>query len=306
MDPQHLSTGELERLTRRYTYELGDFIGPDKDIPAPDVNTNGQVMAWLMDTYCVMHGATTLSVVTGKPVQLGGTLGRVEATGRGVMIAAGEAARTRGLGPDGLRVAIQGMGNVGGVAAKLMHEAGFKVVGVSDSRSGLYNPNGLDIPAILAYQRANRWLQGYPGVDAISSTDVLELPCDILIPAAVEGQITAENAGRVQASIVVEGANGPTTPDADPLLANRNVLVVPDILANAGGVLVSYLEWVQDLQHYFWDEAEVNDRLRRTMQRAFAGVVATAEQRQVSLRQAAMVTAVSRVVEAMNLRGLYP
>ena len=306
VDPRQLSRGELERLTRRYTYELGDFIGPTTDIPAPDMNTDGQVMAWLMDTYSVMHGATTPAVVTGKPVFLGGTLGRVEATGRGCLFTAQEAARHSGLQPEGLTVAVQGMGNVGGIAARLMADAGFKVVAMCDSKSGVHNANGLDAAAVIAHQREHRTVVGYAGAEAVSVPELLELPCDILLPAAIEGQITAQNAARIKARIIVEGANGPTTPDADPILHDRGVLVVPDILANAGGVLVSYLEWVQDLQHYFWDEAEVNDRLRRAMQRAFAGVAAAAAERKVTLRQAAVRLAVERVVQAMNVRGLYP
>ena len=306
VDPKQLSRGELERLTRRYTYELGDFIGPDRDIPAPDVNTDGQVMAWMLDTYSVLHGATTPAVVTGKPVHLGGTLGRIEATGRGVMIAAQEAARHAGLQTDGLRVVVQGMGNVGGIAARLMAAQGFVVVGMCDSKSGVHNPAGLDVAAVTAYQREHRTLAGFPGAAAVTVAELLELPCDVLVPAAVEGQISGANASRIQARIVVEGANGPTTPDADLVLHDRGIMVVPDILANAGGVFVSYLEWVQDLQRFFWAEAEVNERLTQGMRRAFAAVAAAATARKVTLRQAAMQLAVTRVVEAMTSRGLYP
>ncbi len=304
--PKLMSNRELERLTRRYATEISIMIGPDQDIPAPDINTNGQTMAWFMDTIGMHRGITVPGVVTGKPLSIGGTLGRVEATGRGVMIAAKEAASQRGMTLEGARVAVQGYGNVGYYAAKLLAEQGCTLVGVADSTSGLYSETGLDADALRQYKDANGSFAGYPGVDRVSPQELLELPCDILVPAAIEGQITDANADRIKAQIIVEGANGPTTPEADQILYDQGVLVVPDILANAGGVVVSYFEWVQNIQHYSWDLDEVNQQMESIMVRSFAEVTELARKEGVSMRDAAMLLAVGRVVEAMRVRGVYP
>ena len=308
VDPSLLSMGELERLTRRYTSEIDIIIGPSMDIPAPDMGTDAQIMAWMMDTYSMHRDHSIPGVVTGKPVEIGGSLGRFEATGRGVLIIAEEACRARGMSHEGASVAIQGFGNVGGEAARLLHEAGARVVAVSDDRGGLYNPDGLDIPAIYGRRQPRGRLGDSTGIahQSITNAELLELPVDILVPAAIEGQITEENAARVRAGIVIEAANGPTTAGGDAILAARDVYVVPDILANAGGVVVSYFEWVQDLQSYFWTETEVTDRLHRIMAKAFGEVTAVAEERGVRLRQAAYILALQRVVDAMRLRGIYP
>ncbi len=305
-DPSRLSLGELERLTRRYATEISLVVGSRRDIPAPDVGTNARVMAWFMDTYSMHQGYSVQSVVTGKPVSIGGSAGREEATGRGVMIAAREATRTLGIPFEGSAVAVQGFGNVGSVAARLMHAAGCRIVAVSDVHGGIYNPRGLDPAAVRRHLNDAKSLQGFPGADAVSNAGLLEVPCDILVPAAIEGQITAENAARIQARLIVEGANGPTTPEADQILGERGILVVPDILANAGGVIVSYFEWVQDLQSYFWSEEEINVHLERIMIQSFRGLEAVAGEHRVSLRSAALVTAVRRVAEALMLRGIYP
>jgi len=305
-DPQTLSAGELERLTRRYATEISVVIGPHQDIPAPDVGTNAQVMAWFMDTYSMHRGYSIPTVVTGKPVVIGGSAGRLEATGRGVMIAAREAARFRGLPFAGARVVVQGSGNVGGVAAHLLHAAGCTVVGLSDVRGGIHAPDGFDPDAALRYARDTGSLAGFPGTDWVSNSELLELPCDVLVPAAIEGQITSSNADRIQAQMIVEGANGPTTPDADDILERRGVLVVPDILANAGGVIVSYFEWVQDLQSYFWSEDEINANLERLMVRSFDAVTHFAAEQDVSLRTGALIFAVKRVADALMIRGIYP
>lgn len=306
VDPRKLSKGELERLTRRYTSEIGIIIGPSKDIPAPDVNTNGQIMAWMMDTYSMNVGSTATGVVTGKPVDLGGSLGRVEATGRGVFTVGVEAAKRTGLPIEGARVAVQGFGNVGGTAGRLFAEAGAKVVAVQDHTGTVLNDKGLDVHALLAYVREHGGVGGFPGGDRIANDDFWGVPCDILIPAALEGQITQDNAGRIQAKMVIEGANGPTTPEADDILADKGVLVLPDVIANAGGVTVSYFEWVQDFSSFFWTEDEINARLVRIMQDAFAGVWNVAQEHKVSLRTATFIVACKRILHAREMRGLYP
>ena len=306
VDPKTLSRGELERLTRRYTSEIGIIIGPTRDIPAPDVNTNEQIMAWMMDTYSMNEGATATGVVTGKPLALGGSLGRKDATGRGVFTVGEEAARRIGLPLPGARVAVQGMGNVGGVAARLFAQAGCRVVAVQDHVGTLHQEAGLDIPALLDHVAQHGSVLGFPGAQAIAGDAFWSVPCDILVPAALEQQITAANAHHIQARLVIEGANGPTTPQADDILAERGVLVVPDVVANAGGVTVSYFEWVQDFSSFFWSEDEINARLVRLMREAFAAVWQTAEQHKVSLRTATFIIACTRMLQARELRGLYP
>jgi len=307
-DPSLLSIAELERLTRRYTSEIDIIIGPDMDIPAPDMGTDAQVMAWIMDTYSMHRDHSIPAVVTGKPVAIGGSLGRFEATGRGVLLVTEAACKERGMDFAGASVAIQGFGNVGGEAARLLSEAGAKVVAVSDDRGGIYNPAGLDVSAVYARRQPRGRLGDLNGVahDRITNAELLELPVDILVPAAIEGQITEANADKIKASMVIEAANGPTTAAADAILAHRGVYLVPDILANAGGVVVSYFEWVQDLQSFFWTETEVTDRLRRIMVKAFDEVTAVARDRNIRPREAAYILALQRVVEAMRLRGTYP
>ena len=306
VDPRKLSLGELERLTRRYTSEIGLLIGPSKDIPAPDVNTNGQIMAWMMDTYSMNTGATATGVVTGKPVDLGGSLGRVEATGRGVYTVGVEAARLTGLPIPSARVAVQGFGNVGGTAAKLFAEAGAKVVAVQDHTGSIFNAGGMDVPALLAHVKAHGGVGGFAGADALANEDFWAVDCEILIPAALEGQITEDNAGRIKARMVIEGANGPTTTEADDILHDNGALVIPDVIANAGGVTVSYFEWVQDFSSFFWSEDEINARLVRIMQEAFAGIWQVAQEHQVSLRTATFIVACQRILRAREMRGLYP
>ena len=306
VDPKTLSRGELERMTRRYTSEIGIIIGPNKDIPAPDVNTNEQIMAWMMDTYSMNQGSTATGVVTGKPVDLGGSLGRREATGRGVFTVGVEAAKHTGLDIATARVAVQGFGNVGGVAGKLFAEAGAKVVAVQDHGGTIYKEAGLDVPALLKHVAETGSVGGFKGAEVIASDAFWDVPCDILIPAALEQQITAANAGRITARMVIEGANGPTTPAADDILHERNVLVLPDVIANAGGVTVSYFEWVQDFSSFFWDEEEINRRLVRIMQEAFAAVWQVAQDNQVSLRTATFIVACKRILHTRELRGLYP
>ncbi|MEY4978732.1 MAG: Glutamate dehydrogenase [Pseudomonadota bacterium] len=306
LDPRQLSRGELERVTRRYTSEIGIIIGPSKDIPAPDVNTNEQIMAWMMDTYSMNEGATATGVVTGKPVDLGGSLGRREATGRGVFTVGVEAARRTGLDVSTARVAVQGLGNVGGVAARLFAQAGARVVAVQDHGGSLYREAGLDVAALLAHVAQHGSVQGFAEADTLERDAFWSVPCDILIPAALEQQITAANAGHIQAKMVIEGANGPTTPQADDILHDRGILVLPDVIANAGGVTVSYFEWVQDFSSFFWSEDEINARLVRIMQDAFAAVWQVAEQHRVSLRTAAYIVACTRILHARDLRGLYP
>ncbi len=306
VDPSKLSTAELERVTRRYTSEIGLIIGPTKDIPAPDVNTNEQVMAWMMDTYSMNVGETATGVVTGKPVDLGGSLGRREATGRGVYTVGVEAANRIGLQIQGAAVAIQGFGNVGGVSARLFAEAGARVVAVQDHAGTIYQARGLDLAALQTHVRQTGSVAGFPGAEALTKDAFWDVPCDILIPAALEQQITADNAGRIQARMVIEGANGPTTPAADDILHERGVLVLPDVIANAGGVTVSYFEWVQDFSSFFWSEDEINDRLVKVMRGAFDGIWQVAEQHKVSLRTATFIVACHRILHARDLRGLYP
>lgn len=306
VDPKTLSLGELERMTRRYTSEIGIIIGPTKDIPAPDVNTNEQIMAWMMDTYSMNEGATSTGVVTGKPVDLGGSLGRREATGRGVFTVGAEAARHIGLDISKARVAVQGFGNVGGIAGKLFAEAGARVVAVQDHGGTIYRADGLDVPALLAHVARHGSVAGFAGAEVVSNDSFWDVECDILIPAALEGQITAANAGRIQARMVIEGANGPTTPAADDILRDRNILVLPDVIANAGGVTVSYFEWVQDFSSFFWSEDEINARLVRIMKEAFAGVWSVAQDHKVTLRTATFIIACKRILHARELRGLYP
>ncbi len=306
VDPRTVSTAELERITRRYTSEIGLLLGPHKDIPAPDLNTNEQVMAWMMDTYSMNVGVTTTGVVTGKPVDLGGSLGRREATGRGVFTVAVEAARQLGLPIEGARVAVQGFGNVGSVSAKLLAQAGARVVAVQDQDTTLYWEAGLDLPALLQHSATNGDIAGYAGAEPISQEAFWDVESDILIPAAMEQQITEARAGRIHTRLVVEAANGPTTPAADDLLAERDILVVPDVIANAGGVTVSYFEWVQDFSSFFWSEDEINQRLVRLMREAFATVWAVAQERQVSLRTATFIVACQRILHTRQLRGLYP
>ena len=306
INPHQYSRGELERITRRYTSEIGVIIGPNKDIPAPDVNTNAQTMAWMMDTYSMNEGATTTGVVTGKPISLGGSLGRVEATGRGVFVVGCEAARDLDIPIAGARVVAQGFGNVGGTAARLFHEAGARVIAVQDHTGALHNPGGLDVLALLKHSEETGGIAGAPGAEPIAPADFWHLETELLIPAALEGQINADNAGGVRARIVIEGANGPTTPEADDILADKGIMVVPDVLANAGGVTVSYFEWVQDFSSFFWTEQEINHRLETMMRSAYASVAMVSREHGVSQRTAAFITGCSRILEAREVRGLYP
>jgi len=305
-DPKTLSVGELEDLTRRYATEISIVIGPASDIPAPDVGTNGQIMAWMMDTYSMHAGHTVPAVVTGKPVSIGGSEGRIDATGLGVVLTTQEAFRRTGRALAGAKVVVQGFGNVGGATARLFGQRGAVVVGVSDVAGGIYNPQGLDIAAVGEHVRRTGSVVGFAGSDPVSNREILELPCDVLVPAALQNQITPENAGRIRAGMVVEGANGPTTPDADLILRDRGILLLPDILANAGGVTVSYFEWVQDIQSFFWSAAQVNARLARIMKSAFDNVWETGARHDVDLRTAAYMVGVARVAEATLTRGIYP
>jgi len=305
-DPKQLSLTELERLTRRYASEISIVIGPGKDIPAPDVNTDAQIMSWIMDTFSMHLGYTVTGVVTGKPLEICGTLGRVDATGRGVMIVTREAAAKAGIPLQGAKIAVQGFGNVGYFAAQLLEQQGCTIIGVADSEGGVYKEKGIDTEGLKAHQNNYGKLTGYKDADTISPSDILEVPCDILIPAAIEGQIDSTNASKVQARLVVEGANGPTDQAADDILAERGITVIPDILANAGGVIVSYFEWVQDNQAYFWDIDEINAKMEAVMIKSFNNVSQVSEKRSVSMRDAAMLVAVERVSETMKRRGLYP
>jgi glutamate dehydrogenase (NAD(P)+) len=305
VDPSLLSRRELEALTRRYVAEIVDAIGPEKDVPAPDVNTNEQTMAWIMDTYSMHVGHTETAVVTGKPVELGGSLGRREATGRGVMICAREAARHAGFDIKGATVGVQGFGNVGSVSADLLHQAGATIVAVADWKGGVYNAKGLDIPKLLEHAGRNKTVAGFSGADALTNEQLFGLDLDILIPAALENQITAANAPGVRAKIVVEGANGPITPDANNLLHQRGIYVVPDILANSGGVTASYFEWVQDRHGYFWTEKEVNERLEQKMMQAFNAVTEISVAYKVDMRTAAYIVAIKRVADVTRIRGMY-
>ena len=304
-DPASLSRGELERITRRYTAELMDLFGPEKDVPAPDMGTNPQTMAWIMDTYSMHARHTVTSVVTGKPLSLGGSRGRVEATGRGLMLVARDAAPIKGFTLAGSRIVVQGFGNVGSVAARMCHEAGAKILAVSDINGGIHAEGGLDMPALIAHYDKKKTFEGFPGVQKIANEDLLELECDILIPAANENQIRGRNAGNIRAKIIVEGANGPTTQRADEILREKGVLVVPDILANAGGVTVSYFEWVQDRAGFFWREQEVNERLEDILCQSFRDVAAMAEKYDVTFRIAAYMLGISRVAHDTMVRGLY-
>ncbi|MFL5685326.1 MAG: Glu/Leu/Phe/Val family dehydrogenase [Chloroflexota bacterium] len=307
VDPKKLSQKELEALTRRYFTEIEILVGPEKDIPAPDVNTNAQIMAWMMDTYSMHAGYTVPGVVTGKPVSLGGSEGRNEATARGTVYCIIEAARHLGIELPSATVSVQGFGNAGSIAAKLISEEGATVVAVSDSTGGIHAPGGLDIPKVIAWKQEHGTVQGFPGAEDISNADVLEVECDILIPAALEGQITASNAGNIKAKLVAEAANGPTTPEADEILFKSwKTFMIPDILCNAGGVTVSYFEWVQDLNRDHWSEQVVNEKLKEIMVRAFQEVLAVARREQCDMRTAAYLLAVRRVADAMEMRGLYP
>jgi glutamate dehydrogenase (NAD(P)+) len=307
VDPKTLSAGELQRVTRRYTSEINIIIGPTKDIPAPDVNTNEKIMAWMMDTYSMNQGSTASGVVTGKPISLGGSLGRHEATGRGVFVVGCEAAAKRGLEIKGSRVAVQGFGNVGGVAARLFAEAGAKVVAVQDHGGTIVRESGIDMYALQAHVSEHGSVADFGGAEAIRDWDRFwEVDCDILVPAALERQITEANANKIRAKIILEGANGPTTPAADDILHDKGVLIVPDVIANAGGVTVSYFEWVQDFSSFFWTEEEINQRLTRIMREAFSAVWHLAEEKNVTLRTAAFIAACTRVLQAREMRGLYP
>jgi glutamate dehydrogenase (NAD(P)+) len=305
-DPKHMSPAELERMTRRYATEISIIIGPHGDIPAPDVNTNSQVMAWIMDTYSMHEGYSIPAVVTGKPLSIGGSEGRNDATATGVLFVTRQAARRIGMPLKGARVSIQGYGNAGSIAARLFHNEGCKVVAVSDTRGGIYNESGLDPAAVLRFKQERGSVVGYPQSQPVSVQDVLEVPCDVLIPAATEGVITEANADRVQARIISEAANGPTSPEADAILFKKGIVVVPDILANAGGVTVSYFEWVQDLQSFFWNVEEITQKLEVIMNRSFASVAEKADQFSCDLRLAANMLAISRVAEATQIRGIYP
>jgi glutamate dehydrogenase (NAD(P)+) len=304
-DPTNLSIGELERITRRFTAALIAELGPESDIPAPDVNTNERVMAWIMDTYSMHQRHPVTAVVTGKPIEMGGSLGRREATGRGCMIATREALKYLGLPLRGTKVAVQGFGNVGSVAAQLLEREGLTVVAVSDVSGAIYNPNGIFVEGALEWVREHRYLEGYPGAEAIAPDELLTLDVDVLLPAAVENAITRRNASNVRAKVICEGANGPTTAGADRILEEQGVFVIPDILANSGGVTVSYFEWVQDRMGYFWDEPMVNERLEGVMTRAFHDVLSVAERHGVNLRIAAYMLAIERVAAVHRLRGLY-
>ena len=306
VDPRALSRPELERLTRRYATEIAGIIGPESDIPAPDVNTNPQVMAWIMDTYSMHHGYSIPAVVTGKPLSVGGSEGRMEATGRGVFIVAREACRVLQMPFAGAKVIVQGFGNVGSVSARLLHEAGCHVVGISDVYGAVYNEHGIDVMRAQRYVQEHGSLQGLSDTVPVDGKAILEMPCDILIPAALEGQLTHANADRVKARLIVEAANGPTTTEADAIFQERGIPVIPDILANAGGVTVSYFEWVQDLQHFFWAEDEINHRLEQIMVRSFNAVNAKRDEQSCDFRMAAYLLAVSRVAEATQVRGIYP
>ncbi|HEU4714523.1 MAG TPA: Glu/Leu/Phe/Val dehydrogenase [Pyrinomonadaceae bacterium] len=304
-DPQQMSTGELERMTRRYAAELLDFIGPEKDVPAPDMNTNEQTMAWIMDTYSMHARHTVNAVVTGKPIDLGGSAGRREATGRGILFVVNEAIKRFKMTPGETRVVVQGSGNVGGIGARLMHEAGYKVVAISDIYGGIYNAKGINIPEALDYLRTTRSFEGYQGVEFVNNQELLELECDVLVPAATENQITSQNADRLKCKVLAEGANGPTTAGADEILHEKGIFVVPDILANAGGVTVSYFEWVQDRMGYFWREDVVNERLQDKMVASFNDLCRFADAHSVDTRTAAYMLAIDRVAYDTRMRGIY-
>jgi glutamate dehydrogenase (NAD(P)+) len=304
-DPKHMSRTELERMTRRYTAELIEFIGPEKDVPAPDMNTNEQVMAWIMDTYSMHMRQTVTAVVTGKPLALGGSAGRTAATGRGLMVICDEALKTMNLNRDDTRVIVQGFGNVGSNAALLMCQAGYKIVGIAEYDGGLYNSDGIDIEKLCEYKCISQTINGFPGAEPADPHELFLSECDILLPAATENVITSRNAADIKAKIIVEGANGPTTSAADEILADKKVFVIPDILANAGGVTTSYFEWVQDRQGYFWRESVVNEHMEHIMRTSFADVLSYAEKHNVNNRIAAYMLAVDRVAAAIRVRGIY-
>jgi glutamate dehydrogenase (NAD(P)+) len=306
VDPGKLSAAELQRMTRRYASEILPLIGPERDIPAPDLGTNEQVMAWIMDTYSTREGFSVPGVVTGKPLAIGGSAGRTQATARGIMYITLATLKHHGMSVEDSRVIVQGFGNVGGGTVDLLHDMGCVIVGVSDVQGGVYNPEGLSPEGLRAQERDAGTIVGFAGGETVSNTELLELECDVLIPAAIEGQLTGGNADRVKASIIVEAANGPTMPEADEIFEDRGIPVVPDILANAGGVTVSYFEWVQDLQAYYWDEDEVNNRLRKIMETSYVDVLSLADEKKVTMRTAATMLGVRRVAEAHQTRGLYP
>jgi len=305
-NPKKLSQGELERLTRRYASEIALIIGPERDIPAPDVGTTPQVMAWIMDTYSMIKGYSVLGIVTGKPLSIGGSLGRFEATGRGCMISAKRSAKHLGIKLDGATAVVQGFGNVGSVSALLLAREGCKVIAISDTKGGIYNPAGLDVQGALQHKKNTGSVVGFPGTDKLTNDELLALECDILVPAALEESITADNASSIKAKMIVEGANGPTTSEADKILCDNGRFVVPDILANAGGVVVSYFEWVQGLQSFFWSEEEVNRQLEAVMDRSFHEVLEISQREKVDMRSAAYILAVKRVDDAWNIRGIWP
>ncbi len=305
-DPHKLSRAELERLSRRYATEISILIGPNSDIPAPDMNTNPQIMGWMMDTFSMHQGYSVPAVITGKPLAIGGSEGRLEATARGVQVVTREAMRDLGMRPEDCTVVVQGFGNVGSISARLLHEMGCRVVGLSDIQGGVYNANGIDVHRALRFSKEHGNLKGMPETEPVTNAELLELPCDVLVPAALENQLTGRNASRVRASLVIEAANGPTTPDADRIFNDRGITVVPDILANAGGVTVSYFEWVQDLQRFFWSENEINHRLESIMERSYRSVHLKAMEQETNLRMGAYLLAVTRVAEATEIRGVYP
>ena len=304
-DPTRMSRREIEALTRRYIAEIIDAIGPEKDVPAPDMNTNEQTMAWIMDTYSMHARHTVTAVVTGKPIDLGGSSGRREATGRGILFVVNEAIKRFKMTPAETRVVVQGSGNVGGIGARLMHESGYKVVAISDIHGGIYNSNGINIPEALDYLRTTRSFEGYEGVETVNNQELLELDCDVLVPAATENQITSHNAERLKCKVLAEGANGPTTAAADEILHKKGIFVVPDILANAGGVTVSYFEWVQDRMGYFWREDVVNERLQDKMVASFNDLCRYADSHAVDTRTAAYMLAIDRVAYDTRMRGIY-
>jgi glutamate dehydrogenase (NAD(P)+) len=304
-DPSTLSAGELERITRRYAAELVEFVGPDKDVPAPDLGTTPQIMAWFMDTYSMHMRTNVPGVVTGKPLEIGGSRGRVEATGRGVSLLAFEELERLAIAPENARVVIQGFGNVGSIAAKMFAERGCRVIGISDVSGGVFNPAGIDIAGATAYAQEHHSLDGYRGGERIGNDALLELPCDVLVPAALEKQLTAANAERIAAKLIVEAANGPTTPEADHILQRKGTIVIPDIIANAGGVIVSYFEWVQDRQGYFWKESEVNERLAEQLRTNFHIVRDVAHARGIPYRTASYMVGIDRVVRSLKVRGIY-
>jgi glutamate dehydrogenase (NAD(P)+) len=305
-NPKVLSIEELEKLTRRYTYSLMPIIGPDKDIPAPDVNTNEQIMAWMMDTYSMNNGYCSPGIVTGKPLNVGGSLGRTDATGLGIAFTVENTIKKKKKSLKGLKVVIQGYGNVGSAVGKFLSEMGCRIVAVSSSKSGIYNPKGLNHTTLLKYYKENGSFEQFPHAETVTNSSLLELPSDILIPAAMANQITEENADRIKAKIIVEGANGPTTPEADKILDERKILIVPDILANAGGVIVSYFEWVQDVQCYFWSENEVDSKLKSIMFRSHGEICDFAQKNKTNLRTSAMILAIKKVENAIRVRGIYP